>query len=60
MSWERSRRAQQLLTLRSYAARAGFGSLLPATDAVLAFHEEFLQSVLERSLPTAAWTTTPR
>jgi hypothetical protein len=46
-----SRRALQVVALRAYAARAELGSLVPQTDAVIAIREQFLQRVINRSLP---------
>ncbi len=49
--FDRTREAQQLASLRSYAAREKLGSFLPPGDAQLAIREAFLQDVLVRSLP---------
>ena len=50
-SFERSRDAEQIVSLRSYAARRRLGSFLPPEDAELSLREALLQSVLARSLP---------
>src|SRR5262245_34311913 len=50
-SFERSRDAEQMVSLRSYAARRRLGSFLPPGDAQLSIREALLQSVLARSLP---------
>ena len=50
-SFERSRDAEQIVSLRSYAARRRLGSFLPPGDAELSIREALLQSVLARSLP---------
>ncbi len=44
-------RALELAALRAYAARGEQGSLLPQSDAVIAIREQFLQRVIDRSLP---------
>ncbi|HEV8453903.1 MAG TPA: hypothetical protein VGQ24_03365, partial [Gemmatimonadales bacterium] len=46
-----SQRARKIASLRAYAARGELGSLVPQTDAILAIREEFLQRVIDRSLP---------
>ncbi|HEX5031717.1 MAG TPA: hypothetical protein VFX78_09695 [Candidatus Eisenbacteria bacterium] len=51
VQFERSRAAQEIVSLNLYAARERFGSLLPQGDAQIALREVFLRSVLERSLP---------
>jgi hypothetical protein len=51
VQFERSREAQQIISLNLYAAREHFGSLLPQGDAQLAIREVLLRDVLERSLP---------
>ena len=51
VQFERSRAAQEIVSLNLYAARERFGSLLPQGDAQLALREVFLRDVLERSLP---------
>jgi hypothetical protein len=43
--------ARQRAALETYAARAALGSFLPPDDAVIAIREQFLQDVLDRSLP---------
>lgn len=48
---ERSREAQSLANLRSYAAREPMGSLLPPGDVQVALREPLLQDILARSLP---------
>ena len=50
-SFDRSRDAEQIVSLRSYAARRRLGSFLPPNDAELSLRETMLQSVLARSLP---------
>jgi hypothetical protein len=37
--------------LRSYAARAAYGSLVPQDDALIAVRQEFVQQAIDRSLP---------
>ncbi len=51
VQFERSREAQEIVSLNLYAARERFGSLLPQGDAQLALREVLLRDVLERSLP---------
>jgi hypothetical protein len=51
VQFERSRAAQEIVSLNLYAARERFGSLLPQEDAQLALREVFLRDVLDRSLP---------
>ncbi|HKO21819.1 MAG TPA: hypothetical protein VJX91_04135, partial [Candidatus Eisenbacteria bacterium] len=51
VQFERSRAAQEIVSLNLYAARERFGSLLPQGDAQLALREVFLRDVLDRSLP---------
>jgi len=50
-SFERSRDAEQIVSLRSYAARRRLGSFLPPEDAQISLREALLQSILARSLP---------
>jgi hypothetical protein len=50
-SFERSREAEQIVSLRSYAARERLGSFLPPGDAQLAIRENLLQRILAGSLP---------
>jgi hypothetical protein len=51
VQFERSRAAQEIVSLNLYAARERFGSLLPQGDTQLALREVFIRDVLERSLP---------
>ena len=51
VQFERSREAQEIVSLDLYAARERFGSLLPQRDAQLAMREVFLRDVLDRSIP---------
>lgn len=49
--FEESRLRHQIASLRLYAERRALPSFLPPGDAVLALREEFLQAVLDGSLP---------
>jgi hypothetical protein len=46
-----SQRTLQVAALRTYVARGEQGSLVPQTDAIIAIREQFLQRVINRSLP---------
>ena len=49
--FERTRVAQQFVSLRQYSAREKLGSFLPPGDAQIAIGERLLRDVLTRSLP---------
>lgn len=51
VKFERTREAQQFVSLRQYAAREKLGSFLPSGDAQIAIGEHLLRDVLTRSLP---------
>ena len=51
VKFERTREAQQFVSLGQYAAREKLGSFLPPGDAQIAIGEHLLRDVLARSLP---------
>src|SRR6185436_1136577 len=50
-TFEEGARVRRREALRAYVTRAASGSLVPREDVLLAVRQEFMQQVLDRSLP---------